>query len=192
MERRSCSGWRAWFTLRYAIHTPPPWHSQACQHRLSYLWYKTHQAALNTAPWLFFTAQPGSKPSHFPPFKKYPPLPSELSHPSIMWALSGSRWVFISWLFIDALQEWWYSNLCFPQHCGPSHPCLLSLLLQSASHIAASPKVSAKVKKDNVKYAAWATSQISRAYQVRGVHELGCWFILSEFINLFIYISIDR
>lgn len=38
---------------------------------------------------------------------------------------------------------------------------------QSASHIAASPKVSAKVKKDNVKYAAWATSQINRAYKVR-------------------------
>lgn len=39
--------------------------------------------------------------------------------------------------------------------------------LQSASHIAASPKVSAKVKKDNMKYAAWATSQINRAYKVR-------------------------
>ncbi|XP_073703862.1 ER membrane protein complex subunit 2 [Garra rufa] len=41
-------------------------------------------------------------------------------------------------------------------------------LYMSASHIAASPKVSAKVKKDNVKYAAWATSQISRAYQMAG------------------------
>lgn len=39
--------------------------------------------------------------------------------------------------------------------------------LQSSSHIAASPKVSAKVKKDNVKYAAWAASQINRAYKVR-------------------------
>lgn len=51
-----------------------------------------------------------------------------------------------------------------------AYSCLFSLhlpLFQSASHIAASPKVSAKVKKDNVKYAAWATSQISRAYQVR-------------------------
>uniref|UniRef100_A0A8C2G9M2 ER membrane protein complex subunit 2 n=1 Tax=Cyprinus carpio TaxID=7962 RepID=A0A8C2G9M2_CYPCA len=38
-------------------------------------------------------------------------------------------------------------------------------LYMSASHVAASPKVSAKVKKDNVKYAAWAASQISRAYQ---------------------------
>ncbi|MGH0136195.1 UNVERIFIED_CONTAM: hypothetical protein FKN15_060060 [Acipenser sinensis] len=38
-------------------------------------------------------------------------------------------------------------------------------LYMSASHIAASPKVSAKVKKDNVKYAAWAASQINRAYQ---------------------------
>uniref|UniRef100_A0A672LSG8 ER membrane protein complex subunit 2 n=1 Tax=Sinocyclocheilus grahami TaxID=75366 RepID=A0A672LSG8_SINGR len=45
-------------------------------------------------------------------------------------------------------------------------------LYMSASHIAASPKVSAKVKKDNMKYGAWAASQISRAYQVRGVHEL--------------------
>uniref|UniRef100_A0A3B3SQV0 ER membrane protein complex subunit 2 n=1 Tax=Paramormyrops kingsleyae TaxID=1676925 RepID=A0A3B3SQV0_9TELE len=38
----------------------------------------------------------------------------------------------------------------------------------SASHIAASPKVSAKVKKDNVRYAAWAASQINRAYQLAG------------------------
>uniref|UniRef100_A0A8B9K8D1 ER membrane protein complex subunit 2 n=1 Tax=Astyanax mexicanus TaxID=7994 RepID=A0A8B9K8D1_ASTMX len=38
-------------------------------------------------------------------------------------------------------------------------------LYMSASHIAGSPKVSAKVKKDNVKYAAWAASQINRAYQ---------------------------
>uniref|UniRef100_A0A9J7YBF1 ER membrane protein complex subunit 2 n=1 Tax=Cyprinus carpio carpio TaxID=630221 RepID=A0A9J7YBF1_CYPCA len=41
-------------------------------------------------------------------------------------------------------------------------------LYMSASHVAASPKVSAKVKKDNVKYAAWAASQISRAYQMAG------------------------
>ncbi|KAK6490852.1 ER membrane protein complex subunit 2 [Huso huso] len=41
-------------------------------------------------------------------------------------------------------------------------------LYMSASHIAASPKVSAKVKKDNVKYAAWAASQINRAYQLAG------------------------
>ncbi|RXM27352.1 ER membrane protein complex subunit 2 [Acipenser ruthenus] len=41
-------------------------------------------------------------------------------------------------------------------------------LYLSASHIAASPKVSAKVKKDNVKYAAWAASQINRAYQLAG------------------------
>lgn len=53
--------------------------------------------------------------------------------------------------------------LVFPLHL------LLSVflpLLQSASQIAASPKVSAKVKKDNVKYAAWAASQINRAYKV--------------------------
>uniref|UniRef100_A0A671QAI5 ER membrane protein complex subunit 2 n=1 Tax=Sinocyclocheilus anshuiensis TaxID=1608454 RepID=A0A671QAI5_9TELE len=41
-------------------------------------------------------------------------------------------------------------------------------LYMSASHIAASPKVSAKVKKDNMKYGAWAASQISRAYQMAG------------------------
>uniref|UniRef100_A0A8C9VYT4 ER membrane protein complex subunit 2 n=1 Tax=Scleropages formosus TaxID=113540 RepID=A0A8C9VYT4_SCLFO len=41
-------------------------------------------------------------------------------------------------------------------------------LYMSASHIAASPKVSAKVKKDNVKYAAWAATQINRAYQLAG------------------------
>ncbi|KAF0045060.1 hypothetical protein F2P81_001589 [Scophthalmus maximus] len=38
-------------------------------------------------------------------------------------------------------------------------------LYMSASHIAASPKVSAKVKKDNMKYAAWAATQINRAYK---------------------------
>ncbi|KAL2084626.1 hypothetical protein ACEWY4_020144 [Coilia grayii] len=49
-------------------------------------------------------------------------------------------------------------------------------LYMSASHIAASPKVSAKVKKDNVKYAAWAASQINRAYQLagRGTKENKC------------------
>lgn len=54
--------------------------------------------------------------------------------------------------------------LCLFSHF-PSLLC--SPPLQSASHIAASPKVSAKVKKDNMKYAAWATSQINRAYKVR-------------------------
>uniref|UniRef100_A0A8C7FMQ4 ER membrane protein complex subunit 2 n=1 Tax=Oncorhynchus kisutch TaxID=8019 RepID=A0A8C7FMQ4_ONCKI len=39
-------------------------------------------------------------------------------------------------------------------------------LYMSASHIAASPKVNATVKKANVKYATWATNQINRAYQV--------------------------
>uniref|UniRef100_A0A8C7TPN7 ER membrane protein complex subunit 2 n=1 Tax=Oncorhynchus mykiss TaxID=8022 RepID=A0A8C7TPN7_ONCMY len=38
-------------------------------------------------------------------------------------------------------------------------------LYMSASHIAASPKVNATVKKANVKYATWATNQINRAYQ---------------------------
>uniref|UniRef100_G3NP30 ER membrane protein complex subunit 2 n=1 Tax=Gasterosteus aculeatus aculeatus TaxID=481459 RepID=G3NP30_GASAC len=41
-------------------------------------------------------------------------------------------------------------------------------LYMSASHIAASPKVSAKVKKDNMKYAAWAAAQINRAYKLAG------------------------
>uniref|UniRef100_A0A8C4E197 ER membrane protein complex subunit 2 n=1 Tax=Dicentrarchus labrax TaxID=13489 RepID=A0A8C4E197_DICLA len=39
-------------------------------------------------------------------------------------------------------------------------------LYMSASHISASPKVSAKVKKDNMKYAAWAATQINRAYKL--------------------------
>lgn len=56
------------------------------------------------------------------------------------------------------------SVLVFP---FPFSSLFLSPPLQSASHIAASPKVSAKVKKDNMKYAAWATSQINRAYKVR-------------------------
>uniref|UniRef100_A0A665VK58 ER membrane protein complex subunit 2 n=1 Tax=Echeneis naucrates TaxID=173247 RepID=A0A665VK58_ECHNA len=49
-------------------------------------------------------------------------------------------------------------------------------LYMSASHIAASPKVSAKVKKDNVKYAAWAATQINRAYKLagRGTKENKC------------------
>uniref|UniRef100_A0A4W6EAB8 ER membrane protein complex subunit 2 n=1 Tax=Lates calcarifer TaxID=8187 RepID=A0A4W6EAB8_LATCA len=41
-------------------------------------------------------------------------------------------------------------------------------LYMSASHIAASPKVSAKVKKDNMKYAAWAATQINKAYKLAG------------------------
>uniref|UniRef100_A0A7N6A5X2 ER membrane protein complex subunit 2 n=1 Tax=Anabas testudineus TaxID=64144 RepID=A0A7N6A5X2_ANATE len=49
-------------------------------------------------------------------------------------------------------------------------------LYMSASHIAASPKVSAKVKKDNIKYAAWAATQINRAYKLagRGTKENKC------------------
>uniref|UniRef100_A0A672ZLJ6 ER membrane protein complex subunit 2 n=1 Tax=Sphaeramia orbicularis TaxID=375764 RepID=A0A672ZLJ6_9TELE len=49
-------------------------------------------------------------------------------------------------------------------------------LYMSASHIAASPKVSAKVKKDNMKYASWAASQINRAYKLagRGTKENKC------------------
>ncbi|KAF3822694.1 hypothetical protein GH733_008068, partial [Mirounga leonina] len=39
-------------------------------------------------------------------------------------------------------------------------------LYMSASHIASNPKASAKTKKDNMKYASWAASQINRAYQV--------------------------
>ncbi|XP_072630336.1 ER membrane protein complex subunit 2 isoform X1 [Canis lupus baileyi] len=38
-------------------------------------------------------------------------------------------------------------------------------LYMSASHIASNPKASAKTKKDNMKYASWAASQINRAYQ---------------------------
>ncbi|XP_058299794.1 ER membrane protein complex subunit 2 isoform X1 [Hylobates moloch] len=38
----------------------------------------------------------------------------------------------------------------------------------SASHIASNPKASAKTKKDNMKYASWAASQINRAYQFAG------------------------
>uniref|UniRef100_A0A8C2ZPH3 ER membrane protein complex subunit 2 n=1 Tax=Cyclopterus lumpus TaxID=8103 RepID=A0A8C2ZPH3_CYCLU len=49
-------------------------------------------------------------------------------------------------------------------------------LYMSASHIAASPKVSAKVKKDNMKYASWAATQINRAYKLagRGTKESKC------------------
>ncbi|XP_033958080.1 ER membrane protein complex subunit 2-like [Pseudochaenichthys georgianus] len=49
-------------------------------------------------------------------------------------------------------------------------------LYMSSSHIAASPKVSAKVKKDNMKYAAWAATQINRAYKMagRGTKENKC------------------
>ncbi|KAM7317030.1 hypothetical protein ACRRTK_023332 [Alexandromys fortis] len=39
-------------------------------------------------------------------------------------------------------------------------------LYMSASHIASNPKASAKMKKDNIKYASWAANQINRAYQV--------------------------
>uniref|UniRef100_A0A8C4UVN9 ER membrane protein complex subunit 2 n=1 Tax=Falco tinnunculus TaxID=100819 RepID=A0A8C4UVN9_FALTI len=38
----------------------------------------------------------------------------------------------------------------------------------SASHIASNPKASAKMKKDNMKYASWAANQINRAYQFAG------------------------
>uniref|UniRef100_A0A8D2KJB7 ER membrane protein complex subunit 2 n=1 Tax=Urocitellus parryii TaxID=9999 RepID=A0A8D2KJB7_UROPR len=41
-------------------------------------------------------------------------------------------------------------------------------LYMSASHIASNPKASAKMKKDNMKYASWAASQINRAYQFAG------------------------
>ncbi|KAJ7985123.1 hypothetical protein DPEC_G00348810 [Dallia pectoralis] len=49
-------------------------------------------------------------------------------------------------------------------------------LYMSASHIAASPKVNAAMKKANVKYAAWAANQINRAYQLagRGTKENKC------------------
>ncbi|XP_062836159.1 ER membrane protein complex subunit 2 isoform X1 [Anolis carolinensis] len=39
-------------------------------------------------------------------------------------------------------------------------------LYMSASHIASNSKASAKMKKDNMKYASWAANQINRAYQV--------------------------
>ena len=39
-------------------------------------------------------------------------------------------------------------------------------LYMSASHIASNLKASAKMKKDNIKYASWAANQINRAYQV--------------------------
>uniref|UniRef100_K7FEG3 ER membrane protein complex subunit 2 n=2 Tax=Pelodiscus sinensis TaxID=13735 RepID=K7FEG3_PELSI len=41
-------------------------------------------------------------------------------------------------------------------------------LYMSASHIASNPKASAKMKKDNMKYATWAANQINRAYQFAG------------------------
>ncbi|XP_053571261.1 ER membrane protein complex subunit 2 isoform X2 [Bombina bombina] len=39
---------------------------------------------------------------------------------------------------------------------------------ESSSHIASNPKASAKMKKDNTKYASWAANQINRAYQFAG------------------------
>ncbi|XP_061461146.1 ER membrane protein complex subunit 2 isoform X3 [Rhineura floridana] len=41
-------------------------------------------------------------------------------------------------------------------------------LYMSASHIASNSKASAKMKKDNMKYASWAANQINRAYQYAG------------------------
>ncbi|KAL7984121.1 hypothetical protein Chor_002691 [Crotalus horridus] len=41
-------------------------------------------------------------------------------------------------------------------------------LYMSASHIVSNSKASAKVKKDNMKYASWAANQINRAYQYAG------------------------
>lgn len=41
-------------------------------------------------------------------------------------------------------------------------------LYMSASHIASNPKASAKMKKDNIRYAGWAANQINRAYQFAG------------------------
>ncbi|XP_048385399.1 ER membrane protein complex subunit 2 isoform X1 [Stegostoma tigrinum] len=41
-------------------------------------------------------------------------------------------------------------------------------LYMSASHIASNPKANAKMKKDNMKYAAWAATQINKAYQLAG------------------------
>ncbi|XP_075070063.1 ER membrane protein complex subunit 2 isoform X1 [Mixophyes fleayi] len=38
----------------------------------------------------------------------------------------------------------------------------------SSIHIASNPKASAKMKKDNVKFATWAANQIKRAYQLAG------------------------
>ncbi|CAI9588993.1 unnamed protein product [Staurois parvus] len=38
----------------------------------------------------------------------------------------------------------------------------------SSVHIASNPKASAKMKKDNVKFATWASNQIKRAYQLAG------------------------
>ncbi|XP_071240545.1 ER membrane protein complex subunit 2 isoform X2 [Salvelinus alpinus] len=89
-------------------------------------------------------------------------------------------------------QEAWHelSELYINEHdYGKAAFCLEELMMtnphnhlyceqyaESASHIAASPKVNATVKKANVKYAAWATNQINRAYQLagRGTKENKC------------------
>lgn len=75
----------------------------------------------------------------------------------------------------------------------PLPPTLLLFFLQSASHIASSPKVSAKVKKDNIKYAAWAATQINRAYKVS--HKLllrSCEISLTAFFFLLPLSSTQR
>ncbi|XP_041046407.1 ER membrane protein complex subunit 2 isoform X4 [Carcharodon carcharias] len=41
-------------------------------------------------------------------------------------------------------------------------------LYMSASHIASSSKANAKMKKDNMRYATWAATQINKAYQLAG------------------------
>ncbi|XP_032815121.1 ER membrane protein complex subunit 2 [Petromyzon marinus] len=41
-------------------------------------------------------------------------------------------------------------------------------LYMSSVHVASNPKTNTKNKKDNLKYASWAASQISRAYQLVG------------------------
>ncbi|XP_038666290.1 ER membrane protein complex subunit 2 isoform X2 [Scyliorhinus canicula] len=41
-------------------------------------------------------------------------------------------------------------------------------LYMSASHIASNPKANAKMKKDNLRYATWAATQINKAYQLAG------------------------
>lgn len=67
--------------------------------------------------------------------------------------------------FYCCFTKFWYKNSPSPVLSFASSFHVL-FFLQSASHIAASPKVSGKVKKDNVKYAAWAATQINRAYKV--------------------------
>lgn len=89
--------------------------------------------------------------------------------------------------FYCCFTKFWYKNSPSPVLSFASSFHVL-FFLQSASHIAASPKVSGKVKKDNVKYAAWAATQINRAYKVSYKYTLMlCFYNFSHDFSFFLF-----